>query len=221
MEFEVADSPRAIPLPAAVERGAVVRVARDGFDPGEAILASVEWKGAATGEPWTVGLFCRGQLVARAEGRGPERTTVELQPAANVGGVLRLTLFDGDLQPLAERLVQRECAERIDVRLSLSASRTLPGEPQVLDVFATDELGRPVSAVIGLTVTDRAVREEAGVQRVGLADQAGLFGDLEWDGPALEVRGELLRSEDIGAEEHAPRVDLPLGTRGWDPKSVV
>ncbi|QDV05110.1 A-macroglobulin complement component [Planctomycetes bacterium Poly30] len=215
MEFEVPDSPLSIPLPAAVEHGAVVRVTNDTFEPGQAIVADVEWKGAVPGDDWTAGLFCRGQLVARAEGRGPAMTRVELLPAAKVGGVLRLTLFDGDLQPLAERLVHRESAERIEVRLSPSSSRTLPGEHEVLDVFATDEQGRPVAALIGLTVTDRAVREEAGVARIGLADRAGLFGDLEWDGPALEERGELLRSGDVDEEEHGRRVDLLLGTRGW------
>ncbi|MFT7075148.1 MAG: hypothetical protein ACJA0P_001148 [Planctomycetota bacterium] len=215
LDFEVPASPILVPVPVAMHSGASLRTVKDGFDANEPVTASVQVLGAAPDEAWTVGLFCRGQLVARTEGRGPQSASIELMPAGQVGGVLRMTLFDGDLQPLAERLVHRDSGQRIEISVTPSAERTLPGQHQVLDVATRDEEGRPVAAVIGLTVTDRAVREEAGVARVGLADQVGLFGDLEWDGPALEERGELLRSADVDAEEHAKRVDLLLGTRGW------
>ena len=63
------------------------------------------------------------------------------------------------------------------------------------------------AATIGLAVTDRAVRDMIGEERIGLADQAWLFADVE----ELEDLGDFLLA---GAD--SPRnVDLLLGTRGW------
>ena len=215
LEFETPDSGISIPLPLAVTQGASLRVLSDSFAEGEDVVAEVRAIGLGNDETWTAGLFCRGQLVAQSEGTGSAPSTVHLAAPDHIGGVLRLTLLDHDLQPLAERLVHRRSARRIEIEVTPSKERSAPGEHQTLDVMARDENGRPVAAVIGLTVTDRAVRDEAGVPRVGLADQAWLFGDVEWDGPALEERGELLERGDVDRAEHGRRVDLLLGTRGW------
>ena len=220
LEFEVPETALSISLPPAAAEGASLRVLRGSFAEGADIVAEVRAVGLKSDGPFTLGLFCRGQLVAQSEvalprSNGGAPTTVRLSPREGIAGVLRLTLLDEDLQPLAERLVHRRSARRIQIEVTPPKDRAGPGEHQSLDVMARDESGRPVAAVIGLTVTDRAVRDEAGVARVGLADQAWLFGDIEWDGPALEERGELLEGEGLEPTEHAQRVDLLLGTRGW------
>ncbi|MFO1077391.1 MAG: MG2 domain-containing protein [Planctomycetota bacterium] len=167
---------------------------------------------AGRGEgPWLLGVFCRGVLVGQAtlrpDDRGELRTeaAVELPPHAQ--GVLRATVFDRNLQPIAERLVRRAAEHRVAIALDAEHATVAPGASQKVAVRTTDEHGAPVSALVALTVTDRAAVSLGSEPRVGLADDAALFADVE-------------RVEDLGdfflAGEHGARnADLLLGTRGW------
>ena len=161
--------------------------------------------------PWLVGVFSRGALLAqqalRPDGQGEIHADVAVSLPAAVGGVLRVTVFDRTLRPLAERLVQRDPERRVRVALTAEHPVIVPGAKQRVSVRTTDEHGVPIAAVVGLHVTDRAAVSMGLEPRVGLLDQGLLFADVE--------RTEDLGDFFVGGEHAARNVDLLLGTRGW------
>ncbi len=200
------DSPAApaAPLPAPVEDGVALTATADSFAAGR----PVELIATTPGEgPWMAAAFCRGVLVAQDTFSGAGRFRLPLDVPDEIAGVLRVTLFDAALTPRAERLVHRESGSDLRVAVTPLDPRVAPGEAQKLEVRTTDGAGAPVGAIVGLTVTDRAVRDLVGEPRIGLADQAWLVGDVR----ELEDAGEFLG----GGPDAARNVDLLLGTRGW------
>ncbi len=201
------DEPAASPveLPGAAPSGVAIRSPRDSTPPGEALELEVFTPSRG---PWVLGAFCRGVLVAQDAFTGAGSREIALGLPEHVAGVLRVTVFDRDLLPVAERLVQRESAREVRIELEPERERLAPGEPQVLRLTTRDETGEPVPAVVGLCVTDRAVRDMLPDEhRVGLADRTWLLGDVE----ELEDLPEFT----AGDEESRRNVDLLLGTRGW------
>ncbi|MFG0315783.1 MAG: MG2 domain-containing protein [Planctomycetota bacterium JB042] len=200
------ESPAAppVPLPTPVADGVTLAAVADSYEAGAglALTASTPTEG-----PWMVAAFCRGVLVAQDAFAGAGRHSVSLGVPPEVAGVLRVTLFDAALEPRAERLVHRASGNDLRVAVTPLDPRVAPGDAQKVEVRTTDGAGSPVSAIVGLTVTDRAVRDLVGEPRIGLADQAWLVGDVR----ELEDAGEFLG----GGPDAARNVDLLLGTRGW------
>lgn len=159
--------------------------------------------------PWLVGLYCRGTLVAQDALMGSGQQRIELPVREGVGGVLRLTVFDRELKPRAERLLHHDSGRLVRVEIEAREERTLPGVEQSIVVRTSDEAGVPVAANLGVIVRDATLVDLTDSPRLGLADTAGLLADLEVE--RLEDLDELL----IGGPEGAARVDLVLGTRGW------
>ncbi|HEX5051010.1 MAG TPA: alpha-2-macroglobulin family protein, partial [Planctomycetota bacterium] len=166
--------------------------------------------------PWLLGVFCRGVLVGQTTLRADEgsdlRADAEVALPATASGVLRATVFDRNLQPVAERLVRRLSTHRIDIELAPLSASVAPGDVQRIGVRTRDETGQPMPAIVGLSVTDLAAASLGSEPRVGLADQAMLFADVERpDGLGDFLTG----SPAVSAAEAAQNVDLLLGTRGW------
>lgn len=193
-----------IELPRVLAGGVALRARTDRFAAGEPLVLRVHAPGEGT---WLVGAFRRGVQVGQSTFSGSGAHDVRVEVPDEVAGVLRVTVFDAEMRPVAERLVQRAPARAIDVTLETARDVLAPGERQEVTVVTRDETGEPVSAVVGLVVTDAAVRAMVGEDRVGLADRALLAGDVD----------ELEDVRDFFAEgEEARRnVDLLLGTLGW------
>jgi hypothetical protein len=195
-------------LPAVKENGIALRLLGDDVGASEPLRLALAGRGDG---PWLLGVFCRGVLVGqttlRADERGElhERAEVSLPPTAT--GVLRATVFDRNLQPIAERLVRRLAAQRLDVALTAQNAKLNPGDSQQITVRTTDETGAPQSAVVGIGVSDLAALSLGREPPAGLVDDAMLFADVE--------RGENLGDFFLGAKDSAQHVDLLLGTRGW------
>ena len=125
-------------------------------------------------------------------------------------GVLRATVWNAAGKPLAERLVFRQPAHAVQVQIVSDAKQYVPGSPAKLTVKTSDETGKPISAVVGITVTDESVLE-----MIDKREQA----------PRLPVmvllEGEVKELADAHvyldpANDRAPTaVDLLLGTQGW------
>lgn len=215
LELEEAPGQR-FPLPQSLNRGAVIRTRSDVSPAGEPLALEVLTTDAG---PFVAGLFCRGVLVAQDtfQGKGSHELSFPLEE--KLAGVMRLTVFDRELNPLAERLVARESSRRIQIELEAAQANVTPGAHQKLTFTARDELGNPTACVLGVAVTDQAVRDYTGEQRVGLADQTWFFADVE----ALEDISEFT----AGDQESRRNVDLVLGTRGWrrfawvEPKTLL
>lgn len=190
-------------LPKPMAKGAGITALADTFGPEEPLRFSIAASGSG---PWMAGVFCRGCLVAQDTFTGGGSRNVELEVPESIAGVLRVTLFDKELRPVAERLVHRSSARALTVALD-TPERALPGDSQGIDLRVTDETGAPVQATLGIVVTDRAVREASGEYKIGLSDQTFFFGDVE----ELEDAGEFLAN----SPDSQLSVDLLLGTRGW------
>ncbi|MEZ6037584.1 MAG: MG2 domain-containing protein [Planctomycetota bacterium] len=207
----------AIALPEVHEQGVAMRLLGDDIAAAAPLRLAIAGRGNG---PWLLGVFSRGALVGqttlRADGpsSGSARldTTTELALPDSAAGVLRVTVFDRELRPVAERLVRRLATRRLDVAVTAKSSELSPGDVQQLDVRTTDEKGRAVRAVLGVSVSDAAIASLGLEPRIGLADRAALFGDV--------LAGGSEKLEDFGdfflASEHSGRnADLLLGTRGW------
>jgi hypothetical protein len=141
--------------------------------------------------------------------KGGVSQAVSLKPETCVDGVLRATLFDTDGKPLAERLVFRRAQNGLQIKISASPENAVPGDKVELTVHTTTSKGEPVSAVVGLTVTDDAV-----LQMIEKRKQAPRL-------PAMVLlEDEVDHLEDahvyLADDARAPQaIDLLLGTQGW------
>ncbi len=200
------DSPFAVEssLPAATAHGVALTSPAASTPAGEPVALKLTTQDAG---PFLTGVFCRGVLVGQQTVSGAGEHELRLPLEARVAGVLRVTVFDAALTPIAERLVHREAKEHLRIEVDARESRLLPAGHQTLRVRTTDETGRPVPALLGIAVSDRSVRDFVDEPRIGLASQASFFADVE----ALEDLGDF-----APANANARRnIDLVLGTQGW------
>ncbi|GAB4037017.1 carboxypeptidase-like regulatory domain-containing protein [Spirosoma gilvum] len=72
-------------------------------------------------------------------------------------GILHLTLFDIDNQPIAERLVFINQNRQLGIRMQMDKPTYQPRQPVTLTVSTTDGAGKPVSAQLSLAVTDQTL----------------------------------------------------------------
>jgi len=195
-------------LPTVQERGVALRLLTERAPAGQPLRIAAAGRGHG---PWVLGVFCRGVMVGqttlRAADDGELRAVAEVELPDSACGVLRATVFDRDLRPIAERLVQREATHKLDVAIAAAKRVATPGETQTVTVTTTDENGSPRRALVGLRCTDEAATSMGSEPRVGLADHAMLFADVE----RTEDLGDFFLAHAGGAQN----ADLLLGTRGW------
>lgn len=128
----------------------------------------------------------------------------------DVDGVLTLTVWDEHNQPLAERLIFRQAAHPLKISLKAQKNQYVPGDEARVTIKATDDKGKPVSAIVGLTITDDSVLE-----MVEKRDQAPRLPVMVF----LEPEVDDLADAHIYLDESNPKAalatDLLLGTQGW------
>ncbi|MHB1425209.1 MAG: alpha-2-macroglobulin family protein [Gemmataceae bacterium] len=170
-----------------------------------------------------VGAYCRGRLLDSIELSDyhflGDEARAELRPSGGAGGVCRVTVFEilpGDaarreLRPVAERLIYRQPAERVQLELKPDQKSYVPRQTVKLDVEATDQKGDTAAAIVMVRVVDKSV--------ITLADDKTLR-----TMPAhFLLTTEVRRPEDLeyadfllGAHPQAAEaLDLLLGTQGW------
>jgi hypothetical protein len=203
------------PLP-PVRTGGVVLSVPDGVTgPGQPIRVRV---GNPSGRPLMVAATCRGRLLDTAR-LADDRAEAELHPDAGAGGVVRVTAYEDrsagagpqELRPVAERLVYRRPAERLDVVLTPKPEQAAfsPGQAARLGIEARDEKGQMAPALALVAVVDRRDAPAAEVAP-SLPAYVLLTSGLR--------RPEDLEDADVllGTDPRAAAaLDLVLGTRGW------
>ncbi|MBI5511735.1 MAG: A-macroglobulin complement component [Deltaproteobacteria bacterium] len=149
------------------------------------------------------GFFNRGAAVG-------ELFDVSLSLPSNVDGVLIATLWDADHKPLAERLVFRQPAKSVVVTLKADRDSYVPGGKVKIDVATTDAKGTPLSATVGITVTDDSVLE-----MIEKREQAPRLPAMVF----LEPEVKELADAHVYLDPKNPKaplaVDLLLATQGW------
>jgi hypothetical protein len=190
------------------------------FDPEQAIPVVLH---SARRASFLVGAYCRGRLLDTAQvdpihfDKGTAR--VELHPSSAAGGVCRVTVFEmqgpdrehRQLRPVAERLIYRRPAQRLDMKLEPDRKAYVPRQHVELGVSASDEKGEPAPAVVLLAVVDKSV--------VTLADDKTARAMPTHFLLTTEVRRpEDMEYADFLLGKHprsAEVLDLLLGTQGW------
>ncbi len=197
------------PLPIVKERGAVVRSVEDVVEAGDSIQLRV---GANAAMPLTVTLSQRETIVSRATIDPPSGSLsdVMLYAPEPVDGVLIATVYDADGKPLAERLVFRKPQHPIKIDISPDREQYTPGDAASFTITTTDVKGTPISAVVGLKVTDDSILEM--IEKREQAPRLPVMVFLEPE--AREIADAHVYLDD--ANPKAPlAIDLLLGTQGW------
>jgi hypothetical protein len=168
----------------------------------------------ASVQPWVVGVFCRGRLVAeKAVSSGWGQTEVRLTPPLDVHGILRVTLFQAErdhLNPVAERLVYRQPAKPLKLSLAAQEEKYSPGQRVRLLVRSSQEKETAEKSWLLVSVVNEAALGRAKLAAAALPSYFYLGTELE---QAAEVDGgDLLLSENPRAAE---ALDLFLSTQGW------
>ena len=197
------------PLPAVKESGVVISSVSDVTRRQEDVVVHV---GATTGGAYGVSLTQRGQEFSfkRISLRAYQLADVTFTVPKSLDGVIVATVYDDRKTPMAERLLFRQPENNLKVQVVADRTDYVPGDRVTLRVATTDEAGKPVGAVVGLTVTDSSVLEM--IEKREQAPRLPVMVLLE-----NEVRN--LSDAHVYLDETNPKAplatDLLLGTQGW------
>jgi hypothetical protein len=200
-------------LPAVEPSGATIQTSKEVYGKGEPVALQVRSNRKG---PLTVTLNRREAEVASLEIKGSRNDgetfagNVTLTPPASADGVLIATVWDADRTPLAERLVYREPVATVRVKVEADRKRYVPGGKVNLTVRTTDPAGRPVGAVVGLTVTDDSVLEL--IEKREQAPRLPVMVLLE---PEVRELADARVYLDPTNAKAPLALDLLLGTQGW------
>lgn len=128
---------------------------------------------------------------------------------AKAQGVARVTVFDENKQPLAERLVYRNRRNRLNVELTADKPEYSPREQVALSVKTTDAQGNPVPAELALSVVDDTVLSFADDKTGHLLTRLYLESELS---DKVEEPNFFF---DLTKEKSALAMDLLMGTKGY------
>jgi hypothetical protein len=139
-----------------------------------------------------------------------QSTEVSLSIPRSLDGVIVATVYDEHKTPMAERLLFRQPEHGLTVKVAADRSDYVPGDRVTLRISTTDDAGKAVGSMVGLTVTDSSVLEM--IEKREQAPRLPVMVLLE-----NEVRN--LADAHIYLDEHNPKApvatDLLLGTQGW------
>jgi len=202
------------PLPAVKEKGVTLQSKKDVFAADEPVALSVVCE-PATNE-LQVTLAKREKVIGTQRPKVVEeadaaRILVEFQlKPDDPDGVLIATIWDKDGTPLAERLIFRQPAGSVNLKITADHQQYVPGGTARITFETTDAAGKPIDAVVGVSVTDDSVLEM--IERREQAPRLPVMVLLESDVRELADAHVYLDPEDPQAPV---AVDLLLGTQGW------
>src|SRR5262249_30297945 len=128
----------------------------------------------------------------------------------SLDGVIVATVYDDRMSPMAERLIFRQPEHKLKVQVVPDRTDYVPGDKVTLRVKTLDDTGKPVSAMVGITVTDSSVLE-----MIEKREQAPLLPVMV----LLENEVQDLADAHVYLDETNPKApiatDLLLGTQGW------
>ncbi|MCQ2397472.1 MAG: A-macroglobulin complement component, partial [Lentisphaeria bacterium] len=198
---------REFALPAVVA-GAVISAEKPAYDFGEAIALTIRATDKAPKQPGSVVLKKRDEEIAKIQlSAGQDRVEIA---AGEKEGVLIATLYAKDGSPMAERLVFRRPKFRINTTIEGLDKDYTPGDKVTLTIATTDDSGNPVSANVGITITDASVKDL--VDKRDIAPRLPAMVYLENEVRSFADAGDYFNPEDPLA---SVKIDLLLGTQGW------
>ncbi len=136
-------------------------------------------------------------------------SVITLPAPASAQGAVRVTLFDADLDPIAERLVYRNRRADLEVEISADRDSYNPRDKVVLNIATRGVDGKPVAADLALAVVDDTVLSFADDKTAHL--MARLYLESEMPGQKIEEPNFYFSEDD----KAAAGLDCVLGTQGW------
>lgn len=207
-------APGAEVLPAAKTEGVVLSVAKSVLASQETVRAKL--RNIGKDRTIVVGAYCRGRLIdsQRLTVKSSQEAEVELRPGSEAGGVCRVTVFEETSEqgqprflPLAERLVYRVPATRLDLSVKTDKRSYVPGDKVKLTVESRNEKEEPAPSILMVAVADESVLKLADEKTYRQMPTHFLLTSEE----ELEYADFLLGSHPSATTA----LDLLLGTQGW------
>ncbi len=153
---------------------------------------------------------CRGQIVdQRWIDIKAGQTEITLQPTTEASGMIRVTAYELanlSLKPVAERLVFRGSAQRLDIRANLSTQQFQEGRRVKASIDTLDEKGQPTAAYLLACVVDDRFQNRPR----GLAAHFQIFNEVR---TGADLENALLVVND--SPESVQALERFLGTHGW------
>ena len=171
-------------------------------------------RASEAGLPLVASAWCRGmpvghQVLVSKEDANP----VAIPLPDEAGGVIMLTAYDyssNPPEPVAERLVYRRVARRLEVEVDLKSEPGVPGEEINLSFSLSDEDDNPVPATLGVGVVDESLLSLARADTPTMPAHFLLATEIA-DPRDLEHADFYLSQ----SREADVALDLLLGTQGW------
>ncbi len=171
-----------------------------------------------------VGVFCSDDREVIATAVLRERTFGETRVAVKKGqptlvsfpvpagsqGAARVTLFDDEMTPLAERLIYRGRGDDLKVAIKSDRASYSPRDKVTLTVETRDLAGKPVQADLSMAVVDDTVLSFADDKTANMMARLYLESELP-PGQTFE-EPNFFFSDDAKAPK---ALDLAMGTKGW------
>jgi uncharacterized protein YfaS (alpha-2-macroglobulin family) len=196
-------------LPAVKDSGVVISSTSDVTPRQKNVVVRIA---ATAGGEYGVSLNQRGKEIASSYVtlNAGQPSDVYFTVPKSLDGVLIATIYDDQKTPVAERLLFRQPEHNLKVHVAADHTDFIPGDRVTLRVTTTDDTGKPVGAMIGLTVTDSSVLEM--IEKREQAPRLPVMVLLENDVKNLSDAHVYLDE----TNPKAPLVtDLLLGTQGW------
>lgn len=196
------------PLPAARERGCTMQ-ALDDYSSARPDLRVAVW--CTSSQEIVAGATLREQRVAAATAKvvAGQPAIVSLPMPAGVQGAVRVTVFDKQLAPLAERLVYRNRGRDLKIAITADKPTYHPRDGVTLAIETRGPDGAPVAADLALSVVDDTVLAFADDKQATLL--ARLYLEAELPGQKIEEPNFY-----FGTDAKAPAaLDLVMGSHGW------
>lgn len=203
-------------LPEVKAQGATLRTVKETYAQDEPISLEV----ATTIDAGYVTLCKRERVLQRIDIQKTLEGNSQLlsfdKIDSSFDGVLTATVWKDAQTPIAERLLFREPKSGVRIEIQPEKSKLTPGDKAKVKVITTDENGKRLSALVGLTVTDESVLEM--IDKREQAPQLPIQVLLESDVRELADAHVYLNPNDPKA---ALATDLLLGTQGWRRFAVI
>eukprot|EP01117_Protostelium_nocturnum_P005592 TRINITY_DN2019_c3_g2_i3.p1 TRINITY_DN2019_c3_g2~~TRINITY_DN2019_c3_g2_i3.p1 ORF type:complete len:877 (-),score=178.42 TRINITY_DN2019_c3_g2_i3:1494-4124(-) len=197
-----------IPLPSPKSEGVVLTSCSDTYEPSENKISFVLFSTRCTKVEISLfkSHFELDNQTIDLKAREPTQVSLESNGAI---GVLRVTVNENSV-PIVERIVFKHTSKVLNISVHPTKKSYWPYGTVAFDVETKDENGKPISAYVGITVTDDSVLEmvDKRKQVPRLPEMALLEDEVDH----LNDCSFYFYHKEENANE---AIDLLLGTQGW------
>lgn len=203
-----ASAGKKFPIPAAVATGCTMRSLDDYLSTEGEIKVRVQ---CSEKQDILATAVLREKLLAKTAvlAAPGNAALVTLPVPRDAVGAVRVTVFDAQARPLAERLVYRGLGSEMRVSVKADRASYSPRDKVTLTVETKDAAGKPVAADVALAVVDDTVLKYADDKEGHILSQIYLV---------PEMPGQTVREPNFyfSKDRRAPEaMDLLLGTQGY------